>query len=624
MSNDLIMIKDKYGEKMMHYCRKNFSTILEIDGLLFSLLSNHFCYSRFLYDDIVNNSMGDMFKNYIYSLLSSSEGQLPVVSESTTQLLDNAGYVLYQCFSEDDIQSYRKYYASDEELCSFRGGRLDDCYVFFAVKKDVDQIKREDFINPMRQDKYGTSVISIQFTRGDVNTLSIKNRYNHKVVNPDATYSNNLENIIPGLTKSFERDYNLNINQNIYGSFELPGYVLAKDGKYYKYNYEINNIYYCVDNIIIDNFEVIRDYQEKEKYLIIDYFIIDLVNKKIILYDNKIDDYFIELFNDIRKIDIVRDKDTLNKKLSFTFVDDNKSYIEIDKYNRMISYSDDNVYNVGNNFLYHNIYLEHIDLPNITSINNYFMVYNKYIKEIYFDNLISIGSGFLNNNELINNVKLKNVIYIGDYFLSENVGLKEIEFLNLESVGDDFLEKNKNISTIYLPNLESIGDNFIRYNNMLIKIDLPNVLSVGSNFLAANKIIDVICMDSLIYVGNNFLFSNLVIDNLNLLNLKSVGNNFMYCNRCLKDVSLPILSTVGMSFLYKNNSIEMLVLPELIKTGRYFMHDNNSLKRLFVPKLEKVDVGFLFDNDVLEEVCYDIEKLNRYFDVGVKKRILKR
>ena len=31
-------------------------------------------------------------------------------------------------------------------------------------------------------------------------------------------------------------DYYLNINQNIYGSFEIPGYVLANDGKYYKYN----------------------------------------------------------------------------------------------------------------------------------------------------------------------------------------------------------------------------------------------------------------------------------------------------------------------------------------------------------------------------------------------------
>ena len=200
VNKDLIYIKDKYGEKMMQYCRKNFSTILENDGLLFYLLSKHFNYSRFLYDDIVSNSMGDMFRNYIYSLLDSIDDELPVVSDSAAELLWQAGYNLYQCFCEDDIQSYRKYYSEEEELCSFRGDRLDDCYVFFAIKKDVDQIKREDYDNPMRQDKYGTSVISIQFTRGDINTLSIKNRYNHKVSNPDATFSNNLENIIPGLT----------------------------------------------------------------------------------------------------------------------------------------------------------------------------------------------------------------------------------------------------------------------------------------------------------------------------------------------------------------------------------------------------------------------------------------
>ena len=32
--------------------------------------------------------------------------------------------------------------------------------------------------------------------------------------NPDATFSNNLENIVLGLTKSFEEMYSLNINQN--------------------------------------------------------------------------------------------------------------------------------------------------------------------------------------------------------------------------------------------------------------------------------------------------------------------------------------------------------------------------------------------------------------------------
>ena len=67
VSNDLINIKDKYGEGMMHLCRKNFSTILETEGLLFELLSSHFAYSRFLYDDIVNNSIEMMFKNFIYS-----------------------------------------------------------------------------------------------------------------------------------------------------------------------------------------------------------------------------------------------------------------------------------------------------------------------------------------------------------------------------------------------------------------------------------------------------------------------------------------------------------------------------------------------------------------------------
>ena len=173
MNIDLIKIKEKYGEQMMKYCRKNFSTILENDGLLFYLLSSHFTYSRNLYEDIVKNSLSEQFKNFIYSLLVFDKDKLPDVPKSAIELLDEAGYELHQCFTEEDIQTYRKYYASGEELCSFRGGRLDECYVFFAIKKDVDEIKREDYINPMRQDRYGTSVISIQFTKGNINTLSI-------------------------------------------------------------------------------------------------------------------------------------------------------------------------------------------------------------------------------------------------------------------------------------------------------------------------------------------------------------------------------------------------------------------------------------------------------------------
>ena len=46
------LIKDKYGEKMMHFCRSVFPTILETPGLLFNLLDSTFAHSKFLYEDL--------------------------------------------------------------------------------------------------------------------------------------------------------------------------------------------------------------------------------------------------------------------------------------------------------------------------------------------------------------------------------------------------------------------------------------------------------------------------------------------------------------------------------------------------------------------------------------------
>ena len=187
--NDLKLIKDKYGAKMMHFCRSAFPTILETPGLLFSMLKDHFEFNRFLYEDIENEGEKDSFKIYIYSLLQKDEAE--VASEKTPkELFEELGYDFYECKTEEEIQYFKKYYKEDEELCTFSGGRLNTCYVFFAVKKDAENIKRK--AEPERQDEYGTSVISIQFTKDDTNTLSIKNRYNHTVSNPDATFSNNL------------------------------------------------------------------------------------------------------------------------------------------------------------------------------------------------------------------------------------------------------------------------------------------------------------------------------------------------------------------------------------------------------------------------------------------------
>ena len=289
MNEDLKIIKKKFGEDMMHLCRKLFPTILEKgNNELSTILLQSFYPNKNLCQDIISNNLITEFRNYILRTQSTSTKKQSV--DKTPQgLLRQAHNTLYECHTEEEIQSFTKYYQSKERLCTFRTNRLNDCYVFFAVKDNADSLNREDFINPKRQDEYGTSVISIQFTRDPTHMLSIKNRYNHTVPNPDATFSNNLDNIIPGLTLYFEKYYGL--KQKYQSSFfDIPNYVLASDGRLYKYNYELNNIYYCPDNIIIDNFEVKK--YPKEKYLITDYFIIDLVNKTISLYDENTRDTF--------------------------------------------------------------------------------------------------------------------------------------------------------------------------------------------------------------------------------------------------------------------------------------------------------------------------------------------
>ena len=279
--DDLKLIKKHYGENMMHLCRMLFPTLLEKEGLLWEIISKKFAYSKFLYDDIVNNYMEEEFKGLIYGEVNVENNKELFVIKTPKELLSEAGYDLYECKTEEDIQEFRKYYYKSEkdkkyqfmtnygvpsyigeELCTFGGGRLNRCYVFFAVKKNVNDINRKNFPNPQRQDEYGTSVISIQFNKGANNTLSIKNRYNHTVNNPDSTFGNNLDNIISGLTESFRKTYHLNFESNNQ-KFELPNYVCVND-KYYKYNLEINNTYFCPNNIIIDYFNVIDEYSKKE------------------------------------------------------------------------------------------------------------------------------------------------------------------------------------------------------------------------------------------------------------------------------------------------------------------------------------------------------------------------
>lgn len=400
MNEDLKIIKKKYGEKMMKLCRESFPTLLESEGLLSQLMLEHFDPSHVLYEDIISDELEDEFKDFIYSLIELKKIK-KVVNKNSKELLEEAGYDLYECRTEEEIQSFRKYYQTNEMLCTFEENRLSRCYVFFAVKKSVDDIRREDFKNPQREDLYGTSVISIQFTKNETHTLSIKNRYNHTVNNPDATFRNNLDNIIERLTESFSRDYGM-IQTNPSNDFEIPNYVRANDGRYYKYNYEINNIYYCTNNVIIDNFEAMK---LEHNRLLLDYFILDLQDKIISLYDDTISDCFPGGLKEIQQIWIIKEKES--KKIIIK-TNQEDIIIEIDNDNKIIKYQNDNIEEIKNNFLIYNESLIKIDLPNVTIIGDNFLYFNESLREINLPNVVEIGDCFLYYNKSLKKAKKLN------------------------------------------------------------------------------------------------------------------------------------------------------------------------------------------------------------------------
>ena len=502
MNNDLKIIKKKYGEEMMHLCRDLFPTLLEKEGLLPSLLLHSFHESHSLAQDIISEQLEYEFKSYIYQQVDVNDvenNKITKIDKTPEELLTDAGYQLYECHTEEDIQMFKKYYAPGEELCTFQGGRLHRCHVFFVVKDNVDEIKREDFIKPSREDAYGTSVMSIQFTKDFSHTLSIKNRYNHRVNNPDSTFANNLDNIIPGLTDSFDKYYGMH-QQFTCDNFELPGYVKANDGKYYKYNCEIGNVYYCEDNVIIDNFEV-KEYP-KEKYLVFDYFILDLQSKMASLYDLDIVDSFPDILDEIEKINIEKDGDKKTVVIKQRGQED-AVLLGLDRSNNLVSFRNNHVENIpndflsynerlkvlemenaviiGDNFLCSNLDLETLELSNATIIGNSFLNENRSLCHIELPKVTNIGQGFLEYNQLISSCQFPSLEVIGNYFMRCNKKLNQIELPKATMIGNFFLEYNENINRVYLPEVKEIGISFLKCNKKLSSIELPKGISIGKN-----------------------------------------------------------------------------------------------------------------------------------------------
>lgn len=513
-NKELQTIKNKYGEKFMKICKENFSIILEEEGKLLKILESSFSgNSKDIGNDIEKYELETELKDYIFSI---RDNELSIETQtvlSPEELLKQAGYDLKECKTEEDIQSYAHYYKDYEIICTIKSkGRLNKNYVFFAVKDNAEEIERSQ--NPQREDPYGVSVLSIQFDKYGICMPHIICRYNHTVRNPDATYRNDLDRIIPGLTNSFakllkERGIDLYRTQKV--DFKIPSYVKASDGKYYKYNMNIGDKCFCPNNIVIANDKIYK-IENPEQNQLIDYFILDLKNKKIKIHDclkDIFDDSFVHFFeeNEIEKIDINKSKEEKKYIIKMKNLDE-PIEISVDKNNAISKYNNTYLTNIEDNFMLFNKRLNKLELPQIKQIKNNFLTNNYDLKELIFPNIEKVGKNFLDLNSNILNISMPQLQTVDDDFLTFARKIEELNLPKLKYAGINFLKNNKHLKKINLPQLKIVDHNFLKENTELEKLYLPELVEIGRNFLWSNEKIKECILPKINRLEDGFLLMN--------------------------------------------------------------------------------------------------------------------
>lgn len=383
-------------------------------------------------------------------------------------LLKSAHYNAFVVKTLKQQNSIKKYFRKREELCTFRdSNRYKNYYMIHAVKENADKI--QPFPNPQREDEYGTSVISIQIAK-DNDFISIKNRYNDglKEQNPDATFDNNPDNIVPGLTDSlkkyFHKDFTVSTN------IELPNKYIRVNNQLVYYNYELDNIYYGSDYYVKYGYIVKLN---TDHQIMMDHIILDTQTKqiKILSYNWGTPDaespVFAEAFNG-KNISIKIDKN--------------------DKTRKIISTPD------GNCVVVQNGVITELTLPNTKDIGDYFLYWNEELKVANFPKLEKVGDDFLYCNKKLKVLNSPNLEKAGNNFLCDNEALESLDLPNLKTLGRFFLYENKELKVANFPKLETMGTDFLRMNNSLISLNAPKVKQFGYGFLELNKVLQTLNM----------------------------------------------------------------------------------------------------------------------------------
>ncbi|MBR1380221.1 MAG: hypothetical protein IJ560_01390 [Alphaproteobacteria bacterium] len=490
----------------------------------------------------------------IYQTNNISEYQ---TDKNPLDLLSEAGYDAFVVTTEEEKNSIKKYYRPGEEICTFRDPhRHENFYMIHAVKRGADKIEPSD--HPERDDEYGTSVISIQIAKSG-GFISIKNRYNHTVNNPDATFNNNPDNIIYGLSDSLKKHFNVEFNttKNI-----LPDHYRMVNDQIVYFNYEIDNVYFGPDYYFSGSTitKLNKDYE-----LMLDYFILNTKNGELKHPTNYI---WIGTTRHILQNMIQ------NKKITVRVNKDNKQ-------EHMIFADDVHVLSVENGTI------TEMNLPDLQSIGDHFLEFNQNLKKLYAPNLKTVDENFLASNQALTELDLPSLESAGYSFVHDNKQISKLNAPKLERVDRSFLQDNQELTELDLPSLKFVDKNFVRENIQISKLNAPSLESVGDSFLQGNQGLTELDLPSLKCIDNYFMQRNQQISKLNAPNLERIGDGFLSKNEGLTELDLPSLKFIGKYFLSSNAFLEELHLPQLEKIGLFFMQQNKKLRTFYAPKLQQ-------------------------------------
>lgn len=462
---------------------------------------------------------------------------------SPFELLDKAGYNAYWADTLEKQNAIQKYFDDDEELCTFYDpSRFQKYFIVNAVRKDVDQIKRADFPNPQREDRYGTSVLSIQILKTG-GFISIKNRYNHTVDCPDNTLSSNPDNIIQGLAGALKNYFKVDFSSQ--KTMLSNGYVLV-DEQIIRYHMEINNIYMSTD-CYVENGKIVP--LDKDKEIMMEKFVFNTKTHKLrnLL---RIDDGFARAFTkeiENKKVQITKNKDGSHqifaaKEPIVTIMDGHITKLNLPTVTKL-----------GDNFLFKNTKLIELNAPKVEHISDYFLNDSKLLQQLNLPNLQTVGLRFLFSNTILSKFEAPMLRSVQADFLYENQGLKHLELPSLQIVGRDFLRSNIGLTSFKAPRLMMTEACFLENNQSLSRLELPALFKAGYCFLRNNRIL------------NSFYAPS----------LQEIGHDFMFFNACLKELELPMLMETGENFLRCNTSLKKLYTPNLLEKKSGFLLSNS-------------------------------------------------